>query len=329
MVEKLLFFCAIITLLISPLYPAGSNDTQDHLFLVDGKPLSFSLSRQDTPFHAYSYEGYVRETAFDFHRIIGEGWEQKLHKFTYLLIKPDALVTRSVKEIFAYLFSHEFIPLACEPVNLDRNTWRAMWKYQLYRMPISRFVLLDQVYPATPSYLILLEDQVESSSYQSASNRLKSIKGSAHLNKRTAEDLRSIIGAKIGVLSYIHTPDESLDMIRETGILLSRQQRLEVARIIQKGGLPLSYAAIETQIYNNVPYHSLDIQEAVKSIENALETHNQCADTMRIAALCEAVKNQEVFIVSAEELLSIFDRLNLKVGHWDVITFCAYFSEAN
>lgn len=283
------------------------------------QPLSFSLSKQDVSYHTYTHEGYFREAAYDFNKIMGDGWEKKVNSFSYILIKPDALAARSVKSLFGGLKNYGFEPLACIGLKLTPNTWRSLWRYQLYRAPVGRLVLLDRLYSMSDSYLILIQDVSGSSSFPSASARLKSLKGGAHQHNRKPEDLRSLIGAKTGVLTFIHSPDESIDMMREFGVLLCRKQRYEIAKVILN---PSVFDAYE-QICEEIPRHSLDVRECVKQIELV------CKESQLIVSLCELVKTEKTYQVNAEELLDEFDRLNVQIDPWDIITFCAYFSEAN
>ncbi len=184
---------------------------------------------------------------------------------------------------------------------------------------MARLVLLDRLYSMSVSYLILVQDVSKSSSFPSASARLKSLKGGAHLYNRKPEDLRSLIGAKTGVLSFIHAPDESIDMMREFGILLTRQQRCEIAKVMHNPSVSIFYE----EIYREIPSHSLDVQECVKRIEVL------CKASPWITSLCELAKKEQCVQVEADSLLDAFDRLNVQIDPWDIITFCAFFSEAN
>lgn len=280
---------------------------------------SSSLSKQDVHYHAYTYEGFLREASYDFYKALGEDWEKTMNQFSYVLVKPDALAARSLEALFLSLQNSGFEPLACVEVNLTPNTWRSIWRYQIYRAPVARLVLLDRLYSMSISYLILVQDVSRSSFFSSASARLKSIKGGAHSYNRKKEDLRSLIGAKTGVLSFIHTPDESLDMIREFGILLSREQRYNIAKVIHQ---PVAFFPNE-ELYQNIPYHNLNVLDCTKRIEGA------CQESELIISLCDLVNKNQNVNVEVDELLNEFDRLNVEINPWDIITFCANFSEAN
>jgi hypothetical protein len=239
---------------------------------------------------------------------------------TFVLFKPDGMVAHSVLPTLEVLKRHHFAPLAHTLMRFDRMTIRELWRYELNLATLSRLDTIDRLLTASPSVLILLRD--DSGAPGTAAERLSKLKGPSFLRLREKSHLRCAIGARDGLLNYIHTPDEPADVVRELGVLLDRERR----RRLLSGLKGLEWSDREAR-WQDVPSHDLELAPALKRIRKVLAAHASRPEASLIAQACEDAALGRA--TESGPIVDAFSSLGGAVDPWDEIVLLVAVTECN
>lgn len=172
----------------------------------------------------YSAETYFRESMWDAKAILGPRLFSVLHRITLLIFKPESLAGRRVGAVMRFLAQHEFTPIHFLPFTYTRATMREVWRYQWNAATIDKMDVADRVNGRRPTAMVILRDDAAPRELPAAV-RLKQLKGAASPEVREQETLRAAIGAPNRLITFVHTPDEPADLVRELGIFFDREGR--------------------------------------------------------------------------------------------------------
>ena len=158
--------------------------------------------------------------------------EQSLRTNTYVLIKPETVATGRVELLLTLIRDRGFRLIEVLPVSLDRHLSRALWQYQLNSAPLATLAAIDLIISCGPSAVALLAEQPDARQPGvSASERLGAMKG-VSFGTRRPDDLRTLLGGGSRLFSYLHVPDEPVDLVRELGIWFDHRTRHRIYRML-------------------------------------------------------------------------------------------------
>jgi hypothetical protein len=212
---------------------------------------------------------YFREAWADAQATLGPDAAASLSSFALLCAKPDAVVGRRLRPMLDYAIEHGFMPVGVAGFVFDRHSMREIWRYDWHVYTVDRLRFSTIWYTSVPTVMFVLEDRTPESGIP-ASVRLTSLKGNALASKRSPDDLRSRLSPPNQVLNFVHVTDEPADIVRELGILLESNARLEALRRIRdrRDGAIQASAAIEA-LYAAHPGHDLDPQASLRRLRQA------------------------------------------------------------
>jgi hypothetical protein len=220
----------------------------------------------------YAQESLFRDSCADVHDVLGAGWTQALHGVAALFLRPDAIVGRRVERALALVRREGFVPMLAETVAVDRLASRHVWRYQLNVATLDRIAIGDLLAAASPWLVVLLVEEGGSGQVP-ASIRLSELKGVADFRVRNEVGLRSELEAPNGLMSFVHTPDEPADVVRDLGILMDRPERRALfARLGEPAPDATERAlAVAAELEREHPAESFDREEALAAARAALD----------------------------------------------------------
>jgi len=181
--------------------------------------LKHSLYRDERGFVAF---------ADDLSRSIGsESLQQQIFDTAFLMIKPEAVVTRQIEKIINLVVERGYYVNHAVIVRVSPDQVRALWRYQINTATPERAELMPQVLGATDSLLVGLKKNFDIE--LPAAVDLSISKGPADPSKRLGEHTRDRLkGIKSKLVTYIHFPEEPIDVIRELGVLVGVPQATDI-----------------------------------------------------------------------------------------------------
>lgn len=238
-----------------------------------------------------------------------------------LVIKPDAIVSRSVEPIVDWLREAGFRIVAARRTRITRGGVRTMWHYQLNRATPQRSRLADTIIGSSDSLVLLLRAEDDGTGVP-PSVSLTDRKGPADPARREPGQLRARLGNFGFLLNGVHASDEPADIIRELGILFEDSGRRALCtQALADTDRFDEAAALTRQLYAEVPAQDLRFAPAAARLTEAVE--RLLAD---VGVVPEAVRGElRAFLggttadpVSWGPLVELIWRADLPVIGWDL-----------
>ena len=197
--------------------------------------LSWLLSSSRFPVKSeYFSDSLFRESLSQAMCLLSPSFPRHIDSATVLLIRPDALCLGVANELIEAVRGLGFLPVAYFWRPIGRIEMHYLWRYPFSHASLDRIKVLEVILGLSESLLVILSRQDRRGSV-SASVELSIRKGSSLRERRHEDDLRSIVQSPNRILSLFHTSDESIDVVRELGILLEREDRRMAYEAIRKG----------------------------------------------------------------------------------------------
>lgn len=238
-----------------------------------------------------------------------------------LLIKPDAIASRSVERITGWLRENDFRVVGAQRLRMTRGMVRAMWHYQLNRATPQRCLLADALCQQSDSLLLLLRPPRDAD--VPATVALSTRKGPADPTRRQPGQLRTRLGDFGFLLNLVHASDEPADLIRELGILLTGAERRALCvRVTQAPDRHDDALALARQLYAEQPPHELRFAPAADRLRRSVE-ELLAADPSLPGAVRTALRNR--LAAATDEpaawgpLVELIWEADLPISGWDVI----------
>ena len=233
--------------------------------------IDHSLSDNQKKKWLYCQDPYFRQGYYTILQLLDFQLIDFFNNYTFLFIKPEAIAKRAILPIIEALKINEFDVVFHKTLKLSRHERRLLWYYHLNRSPLERFPLIDLLFENKDSILLFVKDK-KAKKDSFACKRLSSIKGSVMEEKRKRDQLRSMIGAGSGLLSYIHTPDEPLDIIRELSIFFSETDMSQLIQYILQSNTNFSDIYIKELYASNIA-HDLHYDSSKQNLYNLIKRH--------------------------------------------------------
>lgn len=147
----------------------------------------------------------------------GEPDEALLRHLTFVLIKPEAIVGRRFDPILDFLRAKGFGIAGAWPTRMSRHAVRALWGYQINSVPMAWVHALEMGVTSGELFVVGLTHSLKHGEAATAAELLRLSKGiSARPGGGT---LRDRLMGPARMLSFVHAPDETADVIRELAIV--------------------------------------------------------------------------------------------------------------
>lgn len=273
----------------------------------------------------YALDPYFRDGLEDLGEAAGASLQQMALSHSLILLRPDAIACRKAQVIVEWLSRTAFALVDCLPVQVDRHQVRALWQYQWNCAVRERKDACDALMCSSPSLLLIVRDDSGEWRSGSAAARFAGLKGSADPALRRPTDLRAMLLHKSRMLSFIHSPDEAADFVRELAIFLDANARQPVyAKML--GGVQAPAEAVENAIqslYRQLPERSLELGEALDRIAaSARGAIGDEADREAVAGLVQRARAGGR--LDWRELFSLLDRHGVAYEDWDRIVIAGH-----
>lgn len=208
----------------------------------------------------------------------------ELRHVTFLVVKPEAVVGRKVGPILSFLAARGFRVVGAWPVTMGRHEVRSIWRYQFNALPVANIRVFEMMVGGDDLFLVGVEHGLAGGE-PSAPDLLSRSKGSS-ADPTGRGSLRDVLGRPALLVSYVHTPDEPADVLRELAVLVGpRQQRRILAALLgsrqwtqaQFDAAASAVRATMTARYDDSPPHDLDPLASLRRIRSLVREHRPAA----------------------------------------------------
>jgi len=254
----------------------------------------------------YAQEAYFQEAYREFDDLFGQPGLAALRMRSFIVFKPDAAAARVIEPCLAALRRHGFCPISSQLFRFSRHLSRELWRYELNTSTYDRYPAVDALLEGRLGLFVALDWQGPEE-IDDLSIALTAFKGPSAIERRLPTQLRTMIGAGDGMLNLIHTPDETLDILREIGVLFASVERAAAlsALVIGNGGANVSDI---DAFYAEVPPHSLSVDEIAARV-----AADDRGEFLLLATQAATALDFDTF---RSELFATFP----DCGEWDAIT---------
>lgn len=254
----------------------------------------------------------------------GADFHDEMTDLTFLLVQPDAIARRLVGRCLDFLAGHGFVPVLAVPVTLTVPMARLLWRFQFNAKTDGSRALGELVYCRGPSLLLALRD-LETHANLSASTRLTELKGYSDPRKRQGGDLRSALGTPNRILRCVHSPDETLDVLRESAILVGKPSLRQYYDRLAAGcryRAPYDCGQAVEEVYSVTPAHDVEEEGACRRLLGRLDRIGgdpERADVVaRLAAAVRRVGDGPTGLDWAQYSRDL-DTLGIAPDDWDAL----------
>lgn len=289
-----------------------------------GPPAPKNLTKMQEKEVLYATDSYFWEGWDDLVDVAGPQAASIAERHSLVLIRPDAIVSRKVETILVWLVENDFRVVSCLPVTFDRHRVRSLWWYQWNCALRERKDACDILMSATDSLLVTIRSLNDS---EWAARRFARLKGSSNPALAQAGGLRTQLGHKSRMLSFIHSPDEPADFVRELAVMLGagpRRRLMQEMRDELSSSTPDKCRDATARVYEGLPEHTLDLREALIRVAEQVE-QGLAAEGSDLAAARKMI--DEVLAgrhVDWRDLFRLLDEDGVVYDEWDRITIAGH-----
>ena len=238
-------------------------------------PGGVRLTTVDEKLELYGFDPYFRDGCDDVRFMMDSGHKVDLWRHTFVVFRPDAVVTRSVSRGIDVLLNNGFSVLHIYEFQYTHLSVRECWRYQNNINTRDRLAAMDLLMSSTPSLLCLLRTDCDNDDLP-ATARLKILKGPSKPEHRRPGQLRyEMGGAQSPMLTFVHAPDEPADLLRELGIFLDPTRRLHAYGFLAGEPERLTKEEVKSivaDIYARTPAHDLDATSVLAVLQQRART---------------------------------------------------------
>ncbi|WIH04871.1 nucleoside-diphosphate kinase [Xanthomonas translucens pv. graminis] len=298
--------------------------------LLDGRYApSFpdALTEMDSKALLYALDPYFWEGWEDLTAVAGTAACELAHTYSLVLLRPDSLAARKAEAVLDWLPDNGFVVVDCISLGVDRHQVRALWQYQWNNAIRERKEACDALMQSGPSLLLIIRSDTASVLPDSTAARFARLKGAADPALRRPGDLRLRLGHKSRMLSYLHSPDEPADFVRELAILLDSAQRRAVGKkitCVAPAVTSQQLAGMVASAYSQTAHNALDLAASLDRIQAVALSATEPTDRDRLSLLCLIDKARCGERVDWRDLFSLLDMRDAAYEPWDRITIAGH-----
>ena len=143
-----------------------------------------------------------------------------------MIIKPEAIITNKISEIFSILKSNNYELCYWARKNISSIQVADLWKFSWTNSSIENIIINQKVFSVCEAVILILHlPNIEEGS---ACEKLTELKGPAIKSKRKPYQIRCKVEPINYMLNFIHTSDDSNDFLRELGILFETDELIQI-----------------------------------------------------------------------------------------------------
>ncbi|GAA1480514.1 hypothetical protein GCM10009624_09540 [Gordonia sinesedis] len=146
-------------------------------------------------------------------------------RHSILLLKPDAIVARSVAPTLDWLAETGWRVVYAARVPAGRHLARALWAASWATASPERRRLADLLVGISDAIALVVADERGGASTETAPERLTREKGPTDPRRRVPGQLRHLLGRYSYLLNLVHSPDDPAEVLREFAIVLDEPDR--------------------------------------------------------------------------------------------------------
>lgn len=239
-----------------------------------GLPVPPELTVDDAKRALFGADAWFRDGWDDLQRLSPPGRAVTVaQQHALVLLKPDAIAAQLLHRSLDWFEDEGADIVGSAAVQLDRQSLRAMWQWQLGASTRDRRDLADAIVTVGPSLLVVLRLPPAGTP---ATVRVSASKGPADPTRRRPGQLRSALPGGNFLLNFVHAADEPADLARELSILLPADAREAMiggfADGGPAGGAPAAARALATALHDAAEPHDLDFAATLRRLGGRLET---------------------------------------------------------
>ncbi len=239
------------------------------------------------------------------------------------VFKPDSVVARKLEDGVDFLIDNGFHPTACGLFRHSHNTIQEVWRSQLSAASHESLAIIDAYMSLSPSLVLFLEDTSPAVGPLGV-ERLLTLKGGA---EPAPGQLRNRLGLTNIFLSFVHTPDDAGDLIREIAIYFTEGERLTHLRHHAQGLRQSGEVARRVQeLYSQSPSHDLSLSNSLDRV--AMASKRQLPTEIYVTEVrprCERLASRTTRAYG--ELFSLLDGYGVALDPWDRVVVAAELCE--
>lgn len=281
-----------------------------------GRPVPRGLTQLQEKEILYGSDVYFQEAWEDLESVAGGRAVSLAREHTVVVIKPEAIVGRRADVVLAWLASNGFRICRAIEVQLSRHIGRALWTYQWNIASRERKDACDLLLEAAPALLLIVarpEGVVET-----AATYFSRLKGPADPRRRTAGQLREILGATCTQMNFVHSADEPADVVREISVLLAPQQRRQLFEAMLSRSDDAARASdLCAELYAATESHPLTLPSAIEAIRGAAGSI-EAAGRELVLEWCREIEGGRS--MDWQELSRLCHYAKIPISKWDMIT---------
>lgn len=239
-----------------------------------GLPVPAGLTVDEAKRALFGADAWFRDGWEDLQRLSPPGRAIAVaQQHALVLLKPDAIAARVLHRSLDWFEDEGATIVGSAAVQLDRQSFRAMWQWQLGASTRDRRDLGDAIIGAGPSLLVIVRLPAAS---VPATVRISASKGPADPTRRRPGQLRSALEGGNFLLNFVHAADEPADLARELSILLRAAEREALISGFADGGpaagAPAAARTLATALQDAAEPHDLDFAATLRRLGDRLET---------------------------------------------------------
>lgn len=259
-----------------------------------------------------------------------------LSKYALIIIKPESLVSNKLEMVISLLKKHNFEIVYYKFMKINASQVIALWENSWNNVSLERVLINQKIYNSYYSLIIILKNshsnyQFNELIFNDASTYITCLKGSANKAVRDKGTFRDILKPINYIINYIHTSDDTENMLREIGVLFTVDEMFTIFERIKRK-LFYSYEIIRKESTKFQSYSiNFDLNEI--AINNLLSTfykellNNPISNIPEVKVLINKAINTKLISL---ELLNIVLDNNIVPWDWNhIIIFSTYIRYTN
>ncbi len=272
-------------------------------------------------------EFYLRESFFrQAHNIFSKHFDLSFFEhYTFIIIKPDAIEANAIEKIISCMKNNGFEPIHFREFKFNRHMISALWQYEINCWPIKRVEALSVLLTHAKSLFVILKKSEKTDVF--ACDFLCKIKGPSSQEMRKPNQIRYEIGAKTGMLDFLHFPDEPIDLLREIGIIFNPNEIKSIINEIKNTNKSLEISNLLTTRFTKDSSSLIEPEKAIDNISLFLQKYTSLSTT-EIQTLLENKKWNKIKKI-IEQTLKENPKAKKDWNQWNLIVFINECKEPN